>query len=62
MHFIKTEKLRNELSDIIAELFEVRTQSDYNDYYVISKNEVLKQLDNAEIFIREVMVFLERMR
>ena len=37
LHFIKTGKLKTELSDIISELFEVRTQSDYNDFYVISK-------------------------
>lgn len=59
LHFIKTGKLRTELSDIISELFDVRTQSDYNDFYIISKDEVLKQLDNAEIFVREVQELLE---
>lgn len=54
LYYIKTGKLRTELSDIISELFDVRTQSDYNDFYTISKNEVLTQLSNARLFIQEV--------
>ena len=59
LHFVKTGKLRSELSDILSELFEVRTQSDYNDFYVISKSEVLKQLENAKVFVWETEAFLE---
>ena len=59
LHFVKTGKLRSDLSDILSELFEVRTQSDYNDFYVISKSEVLEQLENAEVFVRETEAFLE---
>lgn len=59
LNFIKTGKLKTELSDIISELFDVRTQSDYNDFFVISKEDVKKQLDNAEVFIREVEQFLK---
>jgi len=53
-HFIKTGMLKTELSDIITELFDVRTESDYNDFFVISKSDVLVQLENAEMFVREV--------
>ena len=58
LHFIKTGKLRTELSDIVSELFEVRTLSDYNDFYIISKSEVLKQLENAEMFFCEVKEYI----
>jgi len=58
LHFIKTGKLRTGLSDIISELFEVRTQCDYNDFYIIVKSEVVKQLKNAEIFVGEIKTFL----
>ena len=54
LHFIKTGKLRTELSDVVTELFDVRNQSDYNDFYVISMQEVSQQLENAEMFVREV--------
>ena len=59
LHFIKTRKLRTELSDIVSELFDVRTQSDYNDFYVISKNEIIKQLENAEVLVFEIEAFLK---
>ena len=59
LQFIKTGKLRTELSDILSELFELRTQSDYNDFYVISKNEILQQVENAEVFVREIEIFLD---
>ena len=58
LHFIKTGKLKTELSDIISELFDVRTQSDYNDFYIISKSEVSKQHANASIFVHEIEAFL----
>jgi uncharacterized protein (UPF0332 family) len=60
LHFIKTGKLREELSDIVSELFDVRTQSDYNDFYIISKAEISKQLENAELFVREIEAFLKK--
>ena len=59
LHFIKTQKLGTALSDIITSLFDVRNQSDYNDFYVISKNDTIKQLLNATLFINEVKGFLE---
>jgi len=59
LHFIKTGKLSACLSDIISELFDVRTQCDYNDFYIIVKSEVIKQIENAEIFVCKIKTFLE---
>ena len=59
LHFVKTGKLSTELSEIVTKLFYIRTQSDYNDFYVISKDEISKQLENAELFVREVEKFIE---
>jgi len=59
LHFIKTEKLSKNLSDTITELFDVRNLSDYDDFYIISKAEVLKQLENAELFVRAVEKFIK---
>ena len=52
--FLKTEVLDKSLSDIIAEAFEVRTQCDYDDHYIISKEEVERQVENAEIFVATI--------
>ena len=56
--YIKTDMLRPELSDIITMLFDVRNQCDYNDFYIISKSDVEKQLSNARLFIGEVETLL----
>ena len=41
------------LSDILTVLFRVRTDSDYDDYYVISKDEVNVQIENAGYFMNK---------
>jgi len=56
--FIKSGKLEIELSDIITALFEMRNKSDYNDFYVVSKADVIAQLDNAKHFISKIELLL----
>lgn len=58
--YIKTRIFSIELSDIISELFQVRTESDYDDFYVISREEVKEQIKNAEYFLHKVEEFLEK--
>ena len=50
--------LPKELSFTIDALVEVRQGSDYDDFYLISKNEVEQQLINAEIFVNEIEKYL----
>ncbi len=38
--YVKTKIFPVEMSDIISDAFDARTDSDYDDYYVISKREV----------------------
>lgn len=49
--YIKTGILPCELSHIISRLFQIRTESDYNDFYLISKTETKEQLESAEKFV-----------
>ena len=42
------------MSDIISEAFDIRSDSDYNDYFVISKKEVEEQILNARYFYDKV--------
>ena len=58
-NYIKTKIFDVELSDILGVLFDVRNESDYDDFYVISKEDVITQLKSAEFFINEVRRFLE---
>jgi uncharacterized protein (UPF0332 family) len=56
--YIKTRILDSKLSDILSELFDVRNSSDYDDFYVINKTEVLEQYNNAIYFVNEVEKYL----
>lgn len=42
------------MSDIISEAFDISSDSDYNDYFVISKKEVEEQRSNAQYFYDRV--------
>ena len=56
--YIKSGLLPKELSPIIEALVEIRQGSDYDDFYLISKEEVEEQLHNAEQFVRIVETYL----
>lgn len=58
--YLKTELLPKELSFTIDSLVEVRQGSDYDDFYLISKEEVTEQLAKAETFVTEVEAFLTK--
>lgn len=56
--YIKTELLELEYGQIAKEAFSLRTQSDYSDFYVVSKQEVNEQHENAERFVRRIETFI----
>jgi len=49
--YIKTGIFPTKFSDIIEDAFEVRNDSDYLDFYVISKDAVVAQIENAKVFL-----------
>ena len=49
--YIKTGVFETKLSEIISLLFDIRTESDYDDFFVISKEEVVEQIENAAYFL-----------
>ncbi|MDL2238356.1 HEPN domain-containing protein [Christensenellaceae bacterium OttesenSCG-928-K19] len=57
-HYIKTGIFNIDLSDIVTEAFQIRQDSDYNDYYVISKEEVTTQIKRAELFCAKISEYL----
>ena len=59
--YIKTGVFDTELSTIISALFDIRTESDYDDFYVISKQEVKEQIANAELFYNEIKEYLSKL-
>lgn len=58
--YIKTDIFDVELSDMIGEDFDIRNDSDYDDYYVISKRDVEEQIENAEKFYHVIEAFYRK--
>ncbi|MBQ9662980.1 MAG: HEPN domain-containing protein [Oscillospiraceae bacterium] len=56
--YIKTGIFETNLSDIIRDLFDLRTDSDYNDFFVAAKSDIAEQVYNAEYFIGKIKTFL----
>ena len=58
-NYIKTGIFTDELSDTISELFQTRTDCDYDDFYLVSKSEVAAQLIFAKNFIEAIERYLK---
>jgi uncharacterized protein (UPF0332 family) len=58
--YIKTKTFPVKMSEILTILFDVRNKSDYDDFYIISKEDVTNQLHSAEFFLGEVQKYLEQ--
>lgn len=56
--YIKTGIFDTRLSAIISVLFNVRQDSDYDDFFVISKAEVQDQIDSAAFFLEAIKQYL----
>jgi uncharacterized protein (UPF0332 family) len=57
-NYVKTGVFTADISDIIKTAFEVRNNSDYQDFYLISKDEVAAQIENAKTFLAAVEGYL----
>lgn len=58
--YIKTGIFDAKLSQIISLLFNIRTDSDYDDFFVINKEEVEEQIENVKIFLDTVKSYLSQ--
>jgi uncharacterized protein (UPF0332 family) len=52
--YIKTGVFPGIFSDTIQKAFEIRNESDYEDFYLISKADVAAQIENAKMFLEAV--------
>jgi len=59
-NYIKTEKFEKRISDIVGDLFHLRGKSDYEDFFIISKQEVKEQVENAEYFLKQIKAYLAK--
>lgn len=56
--YLKTEILDRSLSAIITQTFEVRNASDYDDFYIVARDDVDIQIANANDFILAIAGYL----
>ncbi len=57
-NFLKENKLDRNLYKIIKDSSYLREKSDYDDFFVIGRQETERQLKNAEIFVKAVGDYL----
>jgi uncharacterized protein (UPF0332 family) len=60
--YIKAEIFPKTFYKIIDSAFRVRGGSDYDDFYVISKETVVQQNDNARVFLEAVETYVAQRR
>lgn len=56
--YLKTNILPKKLSLVIDSLVEIRQGSDYDDFYLISRDEVEEQYHNAVEFVEAIEMYL----
>ena len=57
--YIKTGIFDKELSNIVKSAFSLRTESDYEDFFIISREDVIKQVFEAEKFYGEIERYID---
>ncbi len=58
--FIKTGIFDKKMSAIIKNAFDLRSETDYEDFYIIPKEDVIAQVKEAEYFINNIENYLAR--
>jgi uncharacterized protein (UPF0332 family) len=58
--YIKTGIFPVKYSDVITEAFEIRSDSDYKDFYIVSKDMVSAQIENAREFLAAVKEYVRQ--
>ena len=56
--YIKTGIFDAELSKIISVLSDSRNDSDYDDFFIVSKEEVAEQIKDAELFLAKIKEYV----
>ena len=58
-HYVATGKVAVVYNKFLANAFQIRNETDYNDFYVVSRNEAKKQLDNAIEFTEFMAQYIQ---
>lgn len=59
-NYIANGKIEQKYYKIIASAFDIRTKSDYQDFYIVAKDDAKEQLYNVEKFINMIESYIGR--
>ena len=59
LHFIKPGLLSAKMNSILSGALEMRLDSDYEDFYIVTKEETQEQYENAVYFTDEIVKFIK---
>lgn len=59
-NYIANGKIDQDYYRIIASAFDIRTKSDYQDFYIVAKDDAREQLLNVEKFIKMIETYIDR--
>ena len=58
LHYVKSGIFDKDTSDIINTAFKLRQKSDYQDFYMVSKEQAQTQIEKADLIISRVHPYL----
>ena len=58
--YIKTGKFEKRFSAMIRQSFIIRNRSDYEDFYVVAKEDVTQQINNAKGFLAVATAYIDK--
>ena len=57
--YIKTGIFDKLMSNIIKSAFDMRCDSDYEDFYAVPQEDVIKQVEESEYFVNQIEAYLK---
>jgi uncharacterized protein (UPF0332 family) len=58
-HYIKPGKIEPEYSKMLSNAFDIRNDSDYDDFYIAPREDAQIQLENAKKFLKRIREYIE---
>jgi uncharacterized protein len=62
MHYVKSGKIETEYSKMLSIAFRIRNKSDYNDFFIATREEAEVQLENAKKFLKRIQEFIKELK
>ena len=57
--YIKTQKIDKKYSKYLSQAFQIRNNTDYSDFFIVSQSDAKEQYEKAKEFEKMIEAFLE---